>query len=419
MFLKLFLFFLLVMSVACSDKTKRIQSQLGDKKELIVLTTESANSYYRDKKDGQSKGFDYELAKKFGDYLGVPVKFRVFSNGRQALYALGKGKGDIAVLGLEVQKEKDNNIYIGPPVVKTTPTGICQKNKKGLVGKKDTQSLHCHFKKSKKMKIGDKNFLAYPFQISDDIRFVWLLADKSWPLVESMREWSSYSDTILTMGLLNEKYFGYLGIFNKFDILVLRRRVETLLPKYMPYFYEAAEKYQLDPLYLAAMAYQESHWDHLAKSHTGVRGMMMLTQNTAKSLGVKDRLDPRESILGGAKYYVQLHKKIPGSVRDPDRDWYTLAAYNVGYGHLSDAILLAEDMGKNGDLWMHLKESLPLLSQEKYYRRLKYGYARGHEPVRYVQSIRSFYDHLLQFKNSERAPASLKAKKPKPKKEKP
>ena len=124
--------------------------------------------------------------------------------------------------------------------------------------------------------------------------------------------------------------------------------------------------------------------------------MMMLTLNTARELGVANRLDPQESIDGGAKYLDQMRQRLPDDVQEPDRTWFALAAYNVGMGHLQDARELAVRLEKNPNSWADLKEVLPLLSKKKYYTTLKYGYARGSEPVTYVTRIRNFEDILIQ-----------------------
>ena len=174
------------------------------------------------------------------------------------------------------------------------------------------------------------------------------------------------------------------------------RRINQRLPKYMDDFKSAAEEHELDWILLAAQSYQESHWNPRAKSPTGVRGLMMLTLRTARQLGVESRLDPQQSIRGGAKYLAQLQKRIPESVQGEDRLWFALAAYNVGFGHLLDARKLARKLGKNPDFWVEMKEVLPLLSQKKYYKDLKYGYARGSEPVRYVQRVREYQQVLQQ-----------------------
>jgi len=124
--------------------------------------------------------------------------------------------------------------------------------------------------------------------------------------------------------------------------------------------------------------------------------MMMLTLNTAKSVGVSNRLDPVQSINGGARYLRRMIKRIPDEIEGEDRIWFALAAYNVGYGHLNDARKLAQQLGKNPDRWVDIKEILPLLANKKYYRTLKHGYARGSEPVQYVHSIREYQQVLEQ-----------------------
>jgi membrane-bound lytic murein transglycosylase F len=146
---------------------------------------------------------------------------------------------------------------------------------------------------------------------------------------------------------------------------------------------------------LAAQAYQESHWNPRARSPTGVRGIMMLTQITAREVGVTNRLDPRQSIFGGARYLARMRARLPEDIAEPDRTWLALAAYNVGWGHLKDARELARELGLNPDHWRELREALPLLAEPRYYEELKYGYARGTEPVRYVQRIRE-YRHVLE-----------------------
>ena len=146
---------------------------------------------------------------------------------------------------------------------------------------------------------------------------------------------------------------------------------------------------------LAAIGYQESHWDPDATSSTGVRGIMMLTQRTAKQLGVSDRLDPLQSIEGGARYFQRLRKRLPQRIPEPDLSWMALAAYNMGLGHLEDARVLTQRQGGNPDRWLDVSERLPLLSQEKYYRETRFGYARGLGAQQYVNNIRSYFDTLV------------------------
>jgi membrane-bound lytic murein transglycosylase F len=132
---------------------------------------------------------------------------------------------------------------------------------------------------------------------------------------------------------------------------------------------------------------------------------MMLTEETAQALNVGDRLDPRASIFGGAQYFVWLREQIPKRILEPDRTWFTLAAYNVGVGHLEDARILTQMHGKDPDSWNDVREHLPLLTQEKWYSRVKRGYARGWEPVRFVENIRGYID-ILDWVATDTGPAS-------------
>ncbi|HEY5648079.1 MAG TPA: transglycosylase SLT domain-containing protein, partial [Nitrospiria bacterium] len=115
---------------------------------------------------------------------------------------------------------------------------------------------------------------------------------------------------------------------------------------------------------------------------------------TAKEVGVSNRLDPEQSVRGGAKYLDNIRRRLPEEMAEPDRTWIALAAYNVGMGHVRDARELARRLKKDPDQWSSLSEVLPLLSQKKYYKTLKHGYARGREPVLYVNRIRNYRDIL-------------------------
>lgn len=169
-----------------------------------------------------------------------------------------------------------------------------------------------------------------------------------------------------------------------------RRHIETRLPRYQPFFEEAAADTGVDWRLLAAMGYQESLWDEAAVSPNGARGIMMLMGPTAESVGVSDPHDARDNIHGGARYFLEVLGKIPGRIREPDRTWMALAAYNVGYGHLEDARVLTQMRGGNPDRWKDVRTNLPLLAQEGWYVQVKRGYARGWEPVQFVERVQQF-----------------------------
>ncbi len=182
-----------------------------------------------------------------------------------------------------------------------------------------------------------------------------------------------------------------------YDIQRFQYHIQTRLPLYREQFEEVSKQYGLPWTLLAAQAYQESRWDRHAKSPTGVRGLMMLTRDTASSLGIENRLDPHKSIEGGARYFAYLKNQVHENIVHRDRTWMALAAYNVGMGHIKDAQRLAERMDKNPYSWKDLRTVLPLLAKKQYYKSLRYGYARGWEPVQYVKRIRAYHALLEHY----------------------
>ena len=172
------------------------------------------------------------------------------------------------------------------------------------------------------------------------------------------------------------------------------------LPQYRAYFQQASARTGVDWRLLAAIGYQESQWDPEAESPTGALGMMMLTSTTADALGVDDRTDAQESILAGARYFQYVLAKIPAHIPEPDRTWFAIAAYDIGYGHLEDARVLTQMRGKNPDSWQDVRQQLPLLASEQWTERLKHGTARGREPVQYVDRIQR-YLKLLEWQPGE------------------
>jgi len=205
-------------------------------------------------------------------------------------------------------------------------------------------------------------------------------------------------------GILAQVHDRYYGYTKKFDYVGTRnfiRHFENRLPRYRAWFETAGREWGVDWRLLAAIGYQESHWRAQAVSPTGVRGIMMLTLDTAAYLGVDDRRDPKNSIFGGAQYFARQTERVADTVAEPDRTWMALAAYNVGFNHIKDARTIVEWQGGDPDTWIDMREALPLLSQRKWYSKLPYGYARGWEPVLYVNNIRAYYNILIWLTEKE------------------
>jgi membrane-bound lytic murein transglycosylase F len=200
-----------------------------------------------------------------------------------------------------------------------------------------------------------------------------------------------------------------------FEYLEARRFQDDIvkrLPELREAFSDAASSQSIDWRVLAAVGYQESHWDDHAVSGDGAAGIMMLTAATAKAMGVVDRTDSAQNIAGGAAYLAQMLQTIPARIAEPDRTWLALAAYNVGFGHLEDARILAQSQGKNPDSWADVSQVLPWLAQERWYDVARRGYARGWEPVRFVEQVRGYLAVLEWYGDGRPAGLSAGFKKP-------
>jgi membrane-bound lytic murein transglycosylase F len=196
---------------------------------------------------------------------------------------------------------------------------------------------------------------------------------------------------------LVDRYYGHALRMNSIDSGALLEKIPSVLPRLKQYFLEAEEASGVDWRLIAAIGYQESHWDPTATSPTGVRGLMMLTDDTADRLQVKNRLDARDSILGGAKYFALVRESLADHIDEPDRTYLALAAYNLGLGHLEDARILAQRMKLNPDKWQDVRLVLNKLAEPDTFTTLKQGYARGFEAMQFVDNVRNYYDVLIRM----------------------
>ncbi len=242
--------------------------------------------------------------------------------------------------------------------------------------------------------------VALDLEISDPIAWAYRKGDGD-SLLARADEYLIRSDRSGLLAQVHDRYYGHTKKFDYVGTRAFIRHFDSRLPRYRPWFEEAAGMNDLDWRLVAAIGYQESHWRSHAVSPTGVRGIMMLTQATADYLDVEDRMDPESSIFGGARFYARQTQRLPDSVVEPDRTWMALAAYNVGFNHIKDARQIVEWQGGDPDTWIDLSQALPLLARREWYSRVKYGYARGWEPVLYVNNIRSYYNILRWITASE------------------
>ncbi|MEW5757294.1 MAG: membrane-bound lytic murein transglycosylase MltF [Pseudomonadota bacterium] len=412
---------------------------------LVVLTRNGATTYYEGP-DGKPVGFEYELASRFADHLGVKLKMVVPASLTDILYQIKHGRADLAAAGLTVTDEREKHVRFGPRYHRITQQLVYRRGAAApakiediiggellvVAGSSHVERLRelkqkhpeLTWEETKEMEneelltavweeqieytVADSNEVALTHRYYPELEIAFDLTEEqplAWAFPISTDD-SLYSEAVkffndlIDTGELERLVDRYYGHIDDFDYVGTRNfmlHIQTRLPRYQQLFQQAAEATGLDWRLLAAIGYQESHWNPNAISPTGVRGIMMLTLDTARHLGISNRLDPAQSIEAAARYMRDIRNRIPERIEEPDRTWLALAAYNIGTGHLEDARRITQRQGYDPDLWIHVKEHLPLLRKMKWYSTTKHGYARGHEAVHYVDNVRNYYDLLVRI----------------------
>jgi membrane-bound lytic murein transglycosylase F len=282
------------------------------------------------------------------------------------------------------------------PEVKWTPLDLASAD--ALIAQVDDASIDYAVVMSSDVAIARNIHLSFDvaFAAGPKRELAWALPASQAKLRDSI---DAFLDRMRRTGViaqLTDRYYAPSRGLGRPDAGVLHDRIETVLPDLRKYFEEAQDESGLDWRLLAAIAYQESQWNADATSETGVRGIMQITEDTARQVGLADRLDAQKSIAAAARYLRDLRDKLPARIPEPDRTWLMLAAFNIGLGHLEDARVLTQKMKGNPDLWNDVRKALPLLADPEYFAQVKLGYARGGMPVAFVQRVRSYYDILAR-----------------------
>jgi membrane-bound lytic murein transglycosylase F len=417
--------------------------QIKSDGKLIVVTRNNPTTYYEDA-DGPV-GLEFEMVKMFADELGVELILLVPDTLDDLLNDLLENKVHIAAAGLTITKERKKKFLFGPAYQEITEQLVYNRDNKrprslfGLDGSLEVVANSSHEERLNELadtsddltwksnhelsseellKMVSDNIIEYTvadsnqlllsqrflinlraaFDISGPLPLAWAMpkSDDKSLLLEVQKFFKKIKENGELKRMI-ERNYGHVEDFDYVGTKIFLRHIKTRLPAFQSLFEDAATMNDLDWRLIAAIGYQESHWDPKAVSPTGVKGLMMLTRKTAKEMEVKNRRDPESSISGGTKYFKQIIERMDKDIPEPDRYWMAMAAYNVGYSHLQDARVITRKLKKNPNLWIDVKQALPLLAQRKWYKQTRYGYARGWEPVRYVENIRSYYDILKQM----------------------
>jgi membrane-bound lytic murein transglycosylase F len=231
----------------------------------------------------------------------------------------------------------------------------------------------------------------------------WIVRRGGADLVQAVNRFFQTMTASGEIARLMQKDSGDTGTFHYQELRLFQVSLTQRLPLYRTWFQQAAAQYGLDWRLLAAIGFQESHWDPQASSANGAVGVMMLTAQTAQAMGISDRQNPRESIFAGARYFAEVRSMVPKHIPEPDRTWFTVAAYNVGFGHMEDARIIAQKLGLNPDSWADVSKELPKLAEPRWFMHAKCGYAQGWQPVEYVEHVRQFM-RLLEWQPDEDVP---------------
>lgn len=456
----LFVALLLPYPLFHSPRTDSLKSVLKSGK-LVVATVVGPTTVYEGP-DGSYKGFDHDLVQAFADYLKVKPSFIFAGNTRELSGMLTTGRANMAIAGLQNTPNNRLLFLFSDPYKKVQhhivylrggqrPRKIEDLYERELEIPVNSGAVYV-LKKLKETH-GQLSWSTVPDDYEEILTELWQgLVDTSLVPIDVLKVMQQHLPGLskgLSLGdpgelvmafssqdagsiakeandflkkfvksgglkRLEQRYYDAAAKATYFNLAHYNAEIEQSLPDFKDYFTKYGRQYDIDWRLLAAMAYQESQWKPDAVSPTGVEGIMMLTNGTADLMKIEDRTDPEQSIRGGAQYIAQLRDKIAEEVKEPDRTWMALAAYNVGLGHVLDARELARQSEKNPNFWSDIETILPLLEKDEWAKKTKHGKARGSEPVQYVNRIRSFYDILVKRdeemkkdKSSEVQPSAL------------
>ncbi len=423
----------------CSCGENRALDRINKSDTIRVITHNNAHCYYiyRD----QEMGFEFELAKAFADHLEVQLEVIVSKSWGELLPSLHNKKADVVAASLTITPSRlelvdFSNEYLSVQQLVITHKDNLQLNSiDDLEGKtirvRGETSFEERLKKLLKNRlnltiqaqhnvsteeifedvakgitditVADSNVALLNRRYYPDIRIAFPIGEPQslgWAVMKGeealLEKINMFFEKIKQNGTFDDiykRYYAYVEKFDHLDIKKFHQRIEARLPKYEHIIKKASERYGFDWRLIAALMYQESQFNPWAKSFTGVKGLMQLTLPTAQEMEIENRLDPEQSIMGGVRYLRKLYD-LYDSTQGLDRLLFALAAYNVGKGHVLDARRLASTMNLDPNKWSSLEKTLPLLSNRRYYKKSRFGYCRGSEPVFHVQSILTYYDIL-------------------------
>ena len=448
------LFIFSVCYCGCGEKqsSNNVLESILKNGEITVCIRNNAHCYYLYRE--QAMGFEYDLAKAFADHLGVKLKVRIAEKWEGMIPALMKGTASFIAASMTIMPARKKLVSFSNAYMPIQQYVIVHRNNRSIRRKEDLAGKTVHIRKgtSYKERLNSlkKKGINLEIKLHDDLpteelirqvaeeKIEVTIADSNiallnqryypqavlacpiseqeflgWAVNRNARnllyQINCFFKTIKENGKFNEIYNKYYANIDDFDFVDLRayhRRLKSRLPKYKETIMKAADRHGFDWRLIAAQIYQESHFNPKARSGSGASGLMQLTRSTAKSLGVKEILNPEQNINAGIQHLGNLYNYFE-KAKSTNRLFIALAAYNVGQGHMLDAQNIARKMNLDPNKWSSLSTTLPLLTYPKYYKKARYGYCRGTQPIEYINKIMLYYDILkrqgIEFKTLGRS----------------
>ena len=405
---------------------------------------------------GKTMGYEYELLKLFADSKGLELRIDVTASLEQGFKKLNQGEGDILAYNLTVTKQRKKRIafthyhnLVRQVLVQRKPANWREmklheieehliRNPVELIGKEVFVRHHSSYLdrlRNLSEEIGgdirivqgdpDLETEALIRQVSEGIidytvaeediglvnatyytnldvktavsfptQIAWGVRRNADSLLQSLNEW------ILEMRKTSDYYVIYNKYFKNRKTSLRRTRSEYFsmgggkLSPFDELIKKSAQSLGWDWRLLAAQIFKESRFDPEAESWAGAIGLMQLLPQTGEAHGADDLTDPAQNVQAGVRHLIWLNDYFEDQIEDPEeRKKFILAAYNVGHGHVMDAIRLTEKFGGDGQLWEEVSVNLLRKSSSEYFNDpvVEFGYCRGQEPVHYVSTIFSIY----------------------------
>jgi len=419
---------------------------------LRVLTRNNPVTYFLHR--GEQHGFEFELARAAAESMGVRLEVVVVPARDLLIPWLKEGKGDVIAASLTVTPERSAEVAFSRPYLFVDEVLVQRSEGPKLASLAELKGQKVHVRASssyhstlqalqkahgpfeivpeseeleteallEKVAAGE-----FPFTVADSLLLSAEQAyrdglEAAFPLPVEGAPASKEGSRAIAFGVRKDavKLRGFLDDFVKkmyrgtlyniwrkryfensrrvFEAKVERTEVSGTLSPYDTIFQSYSSRYGMDWRLMAAQAYQESRFNPKQKSWVGAIGLFQVMPATGRSLGFRKLEDPDEGTHAGVMYMQQLVNRFEAEIPFKHRLRFALASYNAGYGHVQDARRIAKEKGWNPNKWFgHVEKAMLLLEKPEYYRRARYGYCRGSEPVKYVSEIQTRYASYVEL----------------------